>query len=362
MAKHEHTVGVIGLGFGRSHIPAFQAHGCRVVAVCQRDRAQAQAIADKYGVPGVYEQWEALLEQARPEIVVIATPPHLHKPMALAAFAQGAHVLCEKPVALTAADARDILDAATAARRTAMTNFNWRSPAAFQRFHAMVQEGFLGRVLHVQVRYLFSRFADERATSTWRMDLAQAGLGTMGDAGVHAIDWVRWNFGEITRVAAQTAIAYPSRTKPGGTEAADAEDICQFIAELASGAQVAFTISRAARGANEQTIEAYGTSGALRYALLRDQPRWHRGQLHATTGPNGALAPVAIRSTLPRAAGEGELPDVIGRTTIAPVVERFLQGIAKNESPSPSREDGWHAQRVLDAVARAATTRTWQDV
>src|SRR5439155_19311769 len=93
MAKREYTVGVIGLGFGRSHIPAFQAHGCRVVAVCQRNRAHAEEIAGKYGVEGVFERWEDLLEKARPEIVVIATPPHLHKPIALAAFAQGAHVL-----------------------------------------------------------------------------------------------------------------------------------------------------------------------------------------------------------------------------------------------------------------------------
>ena len=86
MAKRSYTVGVIGLGFGRSHIPAFQVNGCKVVAVCQRNRAQAQAIADMYGVPGVHERWEELLEQARPEIVVIATPPHLHKPIALAAL------------------------------------------------------------------------------------------------------------------------------------------------------------------------------------------------------------------------------------------------------------------------------------
>src|SRR6266436_621572 len=151
MARHEYTVGVIGLGFGRSHIPGFQANGCRVVAVCQRNRAQAQAIAGKYGVSDVYERWEDLLEKARPEIVVIATPPHLHK-----------------PIALTAADAREMIDAAESAQRSAMTNFNWRSPAAFQRFHAMVEEGFLGRLLHVQVRYMFGRFADPTTVSTWR--------------------------------------------------------------------------------------------------------------------------------------------------------------------------------------------------
>ncbi len=354
MAKREHTVGVIGLGFGRSHIPAFQAHGCRVIAVCQRHRDHAQEIATRYGVEGVFERWEDLLEKARPEIVVIATPPHLHKPIALAAFAQGAHVLCEKPIARTAEEGREIVDAAARAQRTAMTNFNWRSPAAFQRFHAMVQEGFLGRLLHVQVRYMFGRFADESAPATWRMDPAQAGFGTMGDAGVHAIDFVRWNFGEIVRVAAQSSVAYPAK--------GSAEDICQVIGELASGAQVTFAVSRVARGANEQTMEAYGTAGALRYGLPRDVPRWWRGQLHATTGPNGAFEAVQPKAVVPRTAGEGELPDVIDKTTIAPVVKAFLAGIRTKTSPSPSLEDGLRAQLVLDAIGRSAQTRTWQDV
>jgi len=354
MATREYTVGVIGLGFGRSHIPAFQANGCRVVAVCQRNQAHAKEIAGAYGIEGVFERWEDLLEKARPEILVIATPPHLHKAIALAAFAQGAHVLCEKPVALDAAEGREILDAAARARRTAMTNFNWRFPSAFQRFHAMVQEGFLGRLMHVQVRWLGGRFADESFPATWRMDPSQAGFGAMGDAGVHAIDFVRWNFGEIVRVAAQTSTAFPAK---GGTE-----DVGQVIAELASGAQVTFAVSRVARGANEQTMEAYGTAGALGYALLRDRPRWWRGQLHATTGPNGAFQLVPTKAVVPRTAGDGELPDVIGKTTIAPLVKRFLAGIRAKTSPSPSLEDGWRAQLVLDAIGRSASTRSWQDV
>ena len=361
MAK-AYTVGVIGLGFGRSHIPGFQANGCRVVAVCQRSRAHAQSIADRYGVPGVYERWEDLLEKEKPEIVVIATPPDTHKAIALAAFSQGAHVLCEKPLALNAADARAMIDAAAAAGRTAMTGFNWRSPAAMQRFHGMVEDGFLGRVLHIQVRYLFGRFADETMPATWRMDRGRAGHGAMGDAGVHAVDLVRWNFGEIVRVCAQSAIAYPSKTVPGSERTADAEDVCQFIAALASGALASFTISRVARGANEQTVEAYGTAGALRYGLPRAVPRWWRGRLHATTGPNGAFAAIPVRPGLPKAAGEGELPDVVGKTTIAPLVKRFLAGIRKKESPSPSLQDGWRAQLVLDAVLRSAGARSWQEV
>src|SRR5437762_3465908 len=152
------TVGVIGLGYGRAHAPAFQAAGCRVVAVCQRDLPSAKTIADRYGVPGVFERWEEMLDRPRPGIVVIATPPHLHHAIALRAFAQGAHVVCEKPVAMTAAEARAMVDAAARAGRLAMTGFNWRFTPAMQELHARVREGVLGRPLHLVLRWLGARW------------------------------------------------------------------------------------------------------------------------------------------------------------------------------------------------------------
>src|SRR5262245_38550598 len=109
------TVGVIGLGYGRAHIPAFQSNGCRVVALCQRDEASAKTIAARYGVPHVFGRWQDMIDRARPEIVVIATPPHLHHQIALQAFAAGAHVLCEKPLAMNRAEAQAMVDAAARA-------------------------------------------------------------------------------------------------------------------------------------------------------------------------------------------------------------------------------------------------------
>src|SRR2546427_12586741 len=94
------TVGIIGLGYGRAHIAAFQANGCRVTALCQRDQAAAKIIADRYGVPHAFARWEEMLDRARPDIVVIATPPHLHHAIALRAFAAGAHVLYDTPLAM----------------------------------------------------------------------------------------------------------------------------------------------------------------------------------------------------------------------------------------------------------------------
>src|SRR5437867_3720647 len=158
MTERALSVRIIGLGFGRAHIPAFQANGCRVVALCQRDQPGAKAVADRYGVERVFGRWEEMLERAKPEIVVVATPPHLHRAIAVRAFAAGAHVLCEKPLAMTRADAEAMVDAARQARRVGMTGFNWRFAASMQELHARVREGSVGRVFHLALRWLGTRW------------------------------------------------------------------------------------------------------------------------------------------------------------------------------------------------------------
>jgi predicted dehydrogenase len=351
------TVAIIGLGFGRAHIPAFQAQGSRVVAVCQRDQASAKKIADAYGVPQVFARWEDMLERARPGIVVIATPPHLHRDIALAAVAGGAHVLCEKPVAMTQAEARAMVDAAARAGRVAMTGFNWRFPAAMQRMRAMIDEGFVGRVLHLSGRWFGARWADEGSAATWRMDRAQAGHGAMGDMGVHLVDLVRWTCGDVRRLVAHAGIAYP-RTVPGSGKPADAEDYATIVAELVSGAQATLMVSRAAHGRNDHALEIYGTRGALAYRLTRENPRWYAGELLAASS-GGAFQPVTVNAP---AIDGGDQMDVLGKATIGPLVARMLEAIERGGTASPSLADGLGAQVVLDAVLESIARRAWVDV
>jgi predicted dehydrogenase len=354
------TVGIIGLSFGRAHIPAFQAHGCRVIAVSQRDRAAAKTVAERYAIPDVFERWEDLLERAHPDIVVVATPPHLHRAICERAFATGAHVLCEKPLAMTAVEARAMMEAAARAGRVAMTSFNWRFSAAAQEMRARVVGGVLGRVFHVGARWFGGSWALASTTPTWRMDRAQAGHGAMGDMGVHLVDLVRANFGEFARVNAHTGIAYPERAAPGGARPADAEDYGTVLVELTSGAHVTLAVSRAAFGRNEHTIEAYGTQGALSYRLLREGERWWEGELSLSEGAAG-FTRVPVPAT-PAVVGEGAPLEVVGKATIAPLVARLLDGIRTGQTPSPSFEDGARAQAVLDAVLASARDRRWVDV
>jgi predicted dehydrogenase len=361
MAKGRYTVGIIGLGYGRAHIAGFQAAGCEVTAVCQRDVATARQLADRYGVPGAFDRWEALLETARPDIVVIATPPALHRAIAEQALAAGAHVLCEKPLAMDGAEGRAMVEAAARAGRVAMTGFNWRFPAAMQRFHAMAAEGAAGRPLHVSGRWFAPRWADEGVAPTWRMDRAVAGQGAMGDMGVHLVDLVRWNFGEFARVCAHAGIAYPSRTVPGGERAQDTEDFCTILGELASGVQVTLEASRAARGVNEHALAVFGQRGALGYRLVREGKQWYRGELRAAAG-DGPLQPVKVPTGLPRSAAVGDALEVLGKATVMPLVRRMLAAIRKGETASPSLEDGYRAQLVLDAVGASLARKAWVDV
>jgi predicted dehydrogenase len=361
MTPSQPTVGIVGLGFGRAHIPAFQANGCRVVAVCQRDQTVARAVADRYGVPRVFASWAEMLETAQPEIVVIATPPHLHRAVARDAFAAGAHVLCEKPLALDRAEAQAMVEAAARAGRIGMTCFNWRFLAAMQQLHSMVEEGALGRVFHLAARWLGSRMADEGIPPTWRMDRARAGHGAMGDMGVHLVDLVRWSFGEFARVSAQAGVAYPSRTVADGSRPADTDDFCTVMGELASGAQVALSVSRVARGALDQTLDVYGSRGALSYRVDREAPRWWEGELRAA-GERGAFQRVAPRVQPAPSLGDGDQMEITGKATIAPLVARLLEGIRTDETPSPSLEDGLRAQAVLDAIHESAARGGWVDV
>lgn len=351
------TVGVIGLGYGRAHVVGFKEAGCHVVAVCQRDTGAAKSVAERYGVPRVYSRWEDLIAEARPNVVVIATPPHLHHAIALAAFDAGAHVVCEKPLAMSIAEGRAMLDAAARAKRVAMTGFNWRFIPGMTRFNALVREGGLGRVFHVSARWFGARWADETVAPTWRMDRAVAGHGAMGDMGVHLIDLIRWNFGEFRRVVAHAGVAHPSRTIPGSSRPADAEDYAMVLGELESGAQVTLAASRAARGANDHAIDAYGAAGALTYLVDRDAPRWWTGRV-AATNSSGALTPVPIDA--PDAAGDPM--EVIGRITIAPLARRLVEAVERGAPATPSLDDGVRSQAVLDAVLASLSTRTWVDV
>ena len=354
--------GVIGLGYGRAHIPGCRAAGVEVVAVCQRNRAQAEQVARRYGVPKVFDRWEELVSLPELDFVVIATPPHLHHAIALRAFDLGKHVLCEKPLAMNLREAREMVEAAARAKRVATTGFNWRFTSGMQALAQLTMDGFPGRIFHVTATWFGSRFASQDAPSQWRLDRTVAGPGVLGDMAVHLIDLVRWRVGEFVRVAAQAGIAYPERTTPRGTPA-DAEDYVTFFGELSNGAQATLQVSRVAHGYTTfHRLQLSGSAGALDYEIRAGQgKRWFRGELRQVL-PKQPFQPVKLSGGLPKGLDPGDTSEVIAGVTIAPLIKAMARAIRRGEPTSPSFEDGMRAQAVLDAVVEAARSRSWVEV
>lgn len=341
-------VGVIGTGVGVAHIEALrQVPGVEVRAVCSAQAARAEAVAARFDIPRATTDYRDLLS---PDIdaVVVATPPALHAPMGLDALAAGKHLFCEKPLALSPAEARALRDAARAAGLIHMLNHQLRFAPAYARAAELAREGYLGRLTVADARitmnpvdYLHSP-AWSTSKAGWFTDAAQAGGILAGSAGPHLVDLLLWYGGPIAAVAAQIAVTRPAVTLTGGAEVRDisAEDAFLVLARFGGGGLATIRGVPVAYHGGGFALELNGVAGALAV---------DGGRLRGATVADDALADIALPADTP--------PD---RVVIA---TRFVDAIrVGGPSPAPNFDDGVAVQAVLAAILQAARTGVWVEV
>src|SRR5262247_497988 len=339
-------VGVVGGGFGRTHLLAYQATpGVEVKAFCQRTKAKAERIAREFGIPHVFSDYREMLDRGDLDAVSLTTPTNVHLTMACEAFDAGVSVLCEKPLAMNKEEAAAMLKRAEEARMIHMTCFNFRFVPAFYRMKELMQEGYVGsRVLHVEASWFSERRADPNLPFGWRDQKEAVGFGAMGDVGVHLVDLVRWLAGDFKRVCGQQAIFTKERllADGSGTRAVTVEDCAVFIGELTGGGLVSFTGHAAARGSAYQEIRILGNDGMLRALVDRAKPDWMIGELWGAQC-NDATELLSI----PEELKERLIPTDQRRTAreaiFANLTHLFAQGISTGKQPSPSFRDGLEA-------------------
>lgn len=361
MGDERLRVGVVGTGWwaGLEHLPGLRSRAdVEVVALCGRDPARLHALADRFEVAGRHRDWRELLTHERLDVVVVATPNALHHPIALAALDAGAHVICEKPLALDAAQARALADRAEVLGRATLTFFTHRALAAAAEVGRLVEAGWLGRLLRVDARYTSGSQLLPGKPAAWRMRRAEAGTGALGDLGSHLVDLVRWWAGDVTRVAGQWQNAHPAR--PGG--GADADEACAFLAELAGGAQGVFQASKLVAGrSNYQRVELHGDQGSLVYEAEPGVDAAWTGRAFAGRAGRPGLEPVAlpagpVAGTDPAGEQDGRL------AAYRRLTDPFVAAVRGGPPCRPSFRDGAAVQAVLDAVARSAERGAWVDV
>ena len=360
-------IGIIGASFARAaYLPALRLirDGVSVgdldlapnpevdiVALASARLESAQAAAEAFAVPHGYDDWQRMLAEQSLDLVLIATPTDMHARMSLAALEHGAHVLCEKPMAMDAAEAEQMLARAEALGRVHMIGHELRFNAKRRRVRELIKSGAVGPIRHLVIRNIGSSWADpaSRPWGDWWSSAAQGG-GRLGANGSHQVDLLRWWLGEIVSVSGVVRTMVPNRVDraSGRSWTATADDFVEFTVELETGALASVMISTVARhgAANETMI--FGSEGTI--TLSNDTERL----MFARAGE--PLAECEVPEPLAGLPGIG--PGIWNQSVVGAMRE-LVSAIGERR---PLREgatffDGVRNQYVLDAVRASARER-----
>ncbi len=352
-------VGIIGASFARdAYLPAL-AHidGAEVVALASGRLERARKAAAPHGIANVHDDWQAMLEAHDLDLVCIATPTVLHKPMTLAALKRGAHVLCEKPTAMNAGEARAMLDAARAAGRLHMIDHELRFNPNRMRVAELIADGTLGEIRHVNIANIGASWNNPagRPRGDWWSDAAQGG-GRLGANGSHQTDMLRWWLGEPASVVGEALTLVPDRIDPTTGEGwtATADDLSWFALRMQSGALAHVFMSGVAATNVGNDTQIFGSKATL-WLSNSDERLWLQKA--------GEGAATEITMPDPNAGLPG-LNKGIWNVSVLPALREFCAAIAEGRELARGATfvDGLRNQMVLDAVVASTASRAWVDI
>ncbi|MEU1338709.1 Gfo/Idh/MocA family protein [Streptomyces sp. NPDC090075] len=373
-------VGMVGYAFmGAAHSQGWRTVGhvfdlpLRPVlaAIAGRDAHAVRAAADKHGWAAAETDWRALVARDDVQLVDICTPGDSHAEIAIAALEAGKHVLCEKPLANSVAEAEAMVTAAEAARsrgQLAMVGFNYRRVPALAYARRLIAAGRLGTLRHVRVCYLQDWLVDPDFPLTWRLQREYAGSGALGDLGAHIVDLAQYLAGEpLVGVSAQMETFVKERPRLDGVSSGltasggprrgpvTVDDAAVFTGRLASGALASFEATRMASGRkNALSLEVNGEFGSLAFDLERlNELSFHDHREPAATA--GFRRIVVTEPEHPYLEGWWPPGHALGyEHTFAHQARDLVEAIASGTDPIPSFADGLQVQRVLAAVEESA--------
>lgn len=381
-------IGMVGYAFmGAAHsqawrnAPSFFTLPLRpdMTAICGRNEQAAAAVAERFGWQSVETDWHLLLKRPDIDLIDICTPGDTHAEIAITALEAGKHVLCEKPLANSVAEAEAMTAAAEKAAESgirSMVGFTYRRVPAIGLAQRLVSQGRIGTIRNVRAQYLQDWIVDPQAPLFWRLRKEVAGSGALGDIGAHIIDLVQYITGEsITGLSALTATFIKERPLPesttglsgtSGTEMGEVtvDDAAVFISKLSGGGLATFEATRFAAGRkNAIRIEINGSEGSVAFDF-EDMNILHFYDYNDDPQIAGFRRILVTESVHPYVAGWWPPGHLIGyEHGFTHQVVDLINDIAHDRNPRPSFADGLRVQRILDAVEKsAATESTWMEI
>jgi predicted dehydrogenase len=372
-------VGLIGYAFmGAAHSQAWRTAphffdlplAPQLTVLAGRNQAAVTDAAARLGWSGTETDWRRVLERDDVDLVDVCTPGDTHAEIAIAALEAGKHVLCEKPLANSVAEAEAMADAAAKAATRgvrSMVGFTYRRVPAIGLARQLVADGRLGEIRHVRAQYLQDWIADPTAPMSWRLEKDKAGSGALGDIGAHVVDLTQHITGQrLTGVSAQLETFVTERPLPAaagslsgvageGTGTVTVDDAAVFTARFTGGALGVFEATRFALGRkNAIRIEINGSRGSLAFDF-EDMNVLHFFDGDEPAETAGFRRIVVTEPGHPYVGAWWPAGHGLGyEHGFTHQVVDLVTAIAAGEDPTPSFADGLQVQRVLDAVERSA--------
>jgi predicted dehydrogenase len=383
MEQGEIGVGLVGYKFmGRAHSNAYRQVASffdvdpapRMAAICGRDEVGVREAADTLGWDSYETDYRKLIARDDIDLVDVVTPGNTHREIVLTALEAGKHVLCEKPLANTLAEAREMLTAARNAGTVNMVCFNYRRAPAVQLAQKLVEEGRLGEIRHWRATYLQDFIMDPSFPLIWRLQKEVSGSGALGDIGAHIIDLAHFVVGPISEVTGMTETFVEERpleeasaggglSASGGTQMGEVtvDDAAAFLARFENGAIGTFEATRFAAGRrNQNSFEVNGSRGSVAF----DLERMNELEVFFTEDEPDVQGFRTVNVTEPDHPYTGAWwppGHILGyEHTFVHTIKDLMDGIKLGKSPAPTFEDGYRCQAVLDAVERSAASGEWR--
>ncbi|MDR0396723.1 MAG: Gfo/Idh/MocA family oxidoreductase [Oscillospiraceae bacterium] len=377
--------GLVGYKFmGKAHanalsrLPMFFETDARVErsVLCGRDARWLEQAAQTLGFGKTETDWRKLVAREDVDAIDITAPSNAHKEIALAAIKEGKHVFCEKPLALTADDAREMREAADKAGVANQVGFNYRFAPAMALAKRIIDEGKIGKVFHFRGSFLQDWIIDPEFPKVWRLDKSVCGSGSLGDLGAHVIDAARYLLGDIAEVVGDQITFVKERpvvermTGLSGKADAnapraivDVDDATSFIARFENGAMGLFEATRFAQGhKNDFRLEINGEKGSLRFEFERMNELWYFNA-GDEPGEQGWRMIQVSEGVHPYWDKWWPAGHVIGfPETFVHELYEFAQCAAQGRPCSPSFADGEAVARIMDAVELSSQRRAWVSV
>ncbi|MFK7694334.1 Gfo/Idh/MocA family protein [Paenibacillus sp. HJGM_3] len=381
----EVRIGMIGYKFmGKAHshayrdLPMFFPQAAKPVmkAICGRNAEGVQQAARQFGWESAETDWFELIRRDDIDVVDINAPSDAHHAIAVAAARAGKHLFCEKPLALTLADARDMLQVAEEAGVKHMVGFNYRFAPAVRLAKKLVDEGRIGQIYHFRAWFLQDWIVDPEFPLVWRLQKEVAGSGSHGDLGAHLIDLAHYLVGDMREVIGMSETFIKERPMPSSMTGLSAQgskdgprgpvtvdDATLFLTRFENGALGSFEATRFAPGHRcTNSFEINGSKGSIKF----DFERMNELQVYFTEDAEDVQGFRRVIATDPaHAYAEAWWPPghTIGyeHTFVHEVLE-LMEALKEDRQPVPNFHDGVKCQQVLEAVDLSIAERRWVGV